>query len=100
MTKAEEESQKSSEFKKKYELTKSICLELEDQVKEYEVVIEKLEKMQQTLKESNEDLKTKADSSGSELIKVQRSILLNFAFNTYMVKSDYRKFSSKNMLDF
>jgi len=74
LTKAEEESQKSSEFKKKYELTKSICLELEDQVKEYEVVIEKLEKMQQTLKESNEDLKTKADSSGSELIKAKREI--------------------------
>ena len=53
LTKVEEECQQSSEYKKKYELTKSICLELEDQVKEYEVVIEKLEKMQKTLKESN-----------------------------------------------
>jgi hypothetical protein len=58
LNRVEEECQKSSDFKKKYELTKNICLELEDQVKEYDVVIEKLEKMQKTLKESNEDLKT------------------------------------------
>merc|ERR1711899_171346 len=46
----------------------------EDQVKEYELVIEKLENMQQKLKESNDELKTKADTSGSELIKAKREI--------------------------
>jgi hypothetical protein len=72
LTKAEEECQKSSDYKKKYELTKDLCLELESQIKEYEIVIERMEKVQQKLKESNEDLKTKADSSGSDLIKVNK----------------------------
>ena len=72
LIKVEEQCQVSTEYKKKYDVTKSICLELEDQVKEYELVIEKLENMQQKLKESNEELKTKADTSGSELIKVIR----------------------------
>ena len=72
LTKAEEECQKSSDYKKKCELTKDLCLELESQIKEYEVVIERMEKVQQKLKESNEDLKTKADTSGSELIKVNK----------------------------
>lgn len=74
LTKAEEECQKSSDYKKKYELTKDLCLELESQIKEYEIVIERMEKVQQKLKESNEDLKTKADSSGSDLIKAKREI--------------------------
>ena len=72
LTKAEEECQKSSDYKKKCELTKDLCIELESQIKEYEVVIERMEKVQQKLKESNEDLKTKADTSGSELIKVNK----------------------------
>lgn len=74
LTKAEEECQKSFDYKKKYELTKDLCLELESQIKEYEIVIERMEKVQQKLKESNEDLKTKADTSGSDLIKAKREI--------------------------
>jgi len=74
LTKAEEECQKSFDYKKKSELTKALCLELESQIKEYEIVIERMEKVQQKLKESNEDLKTKADTSGSDLIKAKREI--------------------------
>jgi len=74
LTKAEEECQKSFDYKKKYDLTKDLCIELESQIKEYEIVIERMEKVQQKLKESNEDLKTKADTSGSDLIKAKREI--------------------------
>jgi len=67
-------SDKSVEYQKNYEITKNICLELEDQIKEYEVVIEKLEKMQDKHKETNEELKKKADENATELIKTKREI--------------------------
>lgn len=69
-----ESSQESADFKKKYELTKNICLELEDQVKEFELVIEKLEQNQDKLKASNQELKSKADEASAELIKAKREI--------------------------
>ena len=74
VTKLEKASDKSSEFQKNYEMTKNICLELEDQIKEYEVVIDKLEKMQEKHKEVSEELKKKADDNATELIKAKREI--------------------------
>ena len=74
VTKLEKVSDKSSEYQKNYEMTKNICLELEDQIKEYEVVIDKLEKMQEKHKEVSEDLKKKADDNATELIKAKREI--------------------------
>ena len=35
-------------LKKNYQLTKNVCYELEDQIKEYERCIEKMEATQQT----------------------------------------------------
>ena len=86
LTKAEEECQKSFDYKKKSELTKALCLELESQIKEYEIVIERMEKVQQKLKESNEDLKTKADTSGSDLIKVNK---VQIFLEGYKIKFKY-----------
>lgn len=74
LSKCEKDTEKSSEYKKNYDLTKNICLELEDQVKQYEVVIEKLEKSQEKLQKSNEELKGKADASAAELIKFKREV--------------------------
>ena len=82
-------SDKSVEYQKNYEITKNICLELEDQIKEYEMVIEKLEKMQEKHKESNEELKKRADENASELIKTKREInelKSNQVFKESMVK--------------
>jgi len=82
-------SDKSEEYQKNYEITKNICLELEDQIKEYEVVIDKLEKMQEKHKETNEELKKKADENATELIKTKREInelKSNQLFKESMVK--------------
>merc|ERR1711902_25162 len=59
LSSAEKNGEECQDYKKKYELTKSICLEIEEQVKQYEKVIEKLEETQEKLKKSNEDTKKK-----------------------------------------
>ena len=74
LSKAEKESEDCGEYKKKYELTKNICLEIEEQVKQYEMVIEKLEDTQDKLKKSNDELKEKSDDNASELIKTKREV--------------------------
>ena len=74
LSSAEKNGEECQDYKKKYELTKSICLEIEEQVKQYEKVIEKLEETQEKLKKSNEDTKKKADDSAAELIKIKREI--------------------------
>ena len=74
LSSAEKKGEECQDYKKKYELTKSICLEIEEQVKQYEKVIEKLEDTQEKLKKSNEDTKKKADDSAAELIKTKREI--------------------------
>ena len=74
LSSAEKNGEECQDYKKKYELTKSICLEIEEQVKQYEKVIEKLEETQEKLKKSSEDTKKKADDSAAELIKTKREI--------------------------
>ena len=69
LAKAEKDSENCNDFRKKYELTKNICLELEEQVKQYEMVIEKYEDTQEKLKKSSDEFKKKADENSSELIK-------------------------------
>ena len=71
---AEKDSENCNDFRKKYELTKNICLELEEQVKQYEMVIEKYEDTQEKLKKSSDEFKKKADENSSELIKTKREI--------------------------
>jgi chromosome segregation ATPase len=57
-----------------FEQVKQVCLELEDQTKAYELVIEKLETTLEKLKKSNAELKTKADDATAEMIKAKRDV--------------------------
>merc|ERR1711878_109476 len=48
-----------------------ICLELEDQIKEYERLIEKLESSQERLATANSELKGKTEKSSSDYISAR-----------------------------
>lgn len=74
LSRAEKEADELTGIKRKYEMTKQVCLELEDQIKEYESVIDKLEKTHERLKESNASLKSKSDENASELIKTKAEV--------------------------
>ena len=53
------EVERNDGLEKRYNTTKVICLELEDQIKEYERLIEKLESSQERLATANSELKGK-----------------------------------------
>ena len=53
------EIEKNDGFEKRYNMTKNVCYELEDQIKEYERIIEKLETSQEKLTQTNTELKGK-----------------------------------------
>ncbi len=72
--KAEKSAKEAKDFKRKYDLAKTVCDELEAQIKEYEVVIAKLEKNSEALKTTNKTLKEKSDANSEELIKAKREV--------------------------
>ena len=62
------EIEKNNGFEKRYNMTKNVCYELEDQVKEYERIIEKLETSQERLTQTNTELKGKNKESDFRIL--------------------------------
>ena len=68
-------------FEKRYNMTKNVCYELEDQIKEYERIIEKLETSQEKLTQTNTELKGKKTYS-QYLVRTSRYINKKFLIHT------------------
>lgn len=68
------EIEKNNGYEKRYNMTKNVCYELEDQVKEYERIIEKLETSQERLTQTNTELKGKTEKSSTDIISAKSEI--------------------------
>jgi len=68
------EVERNEGFEKRYNTTKNVCYELEDQIKEYERIIEKLETSQEKLLRTNTEMKGKTEKSSSEYISAKSEI--------------------------